>query len=346
MANLQEIPLHRDPDIEFWVTLDHDDTICCDGEPVARIVDSKVIKKRDRSHHVRVCHCGQRAVCICTACLPPAAAERLLDLCGYAGKGFRFGIGRNGPNTVSRGSVGAFTNDAAWICANVTACCPTTSPCFTPSCGTGQLVLTVSHGYDFGGRLVFSTVCCTFCDCISWAKLACGDQGNNASSSAVDVWIGTGWQSGSGTVTVNVCSGCGLRLEAQINSVAGIDEACPKSECAGSSTVDACGNMSICLTGVAACNRSYGAVRSRADDNGITCGACETEIAETATCAGGNRGRLQTQYGSCTGKDATVNWGGICNEGQGLAIEFAAAACCPPAVPEPSSMLTTMGVGD
>ncbi len=138
----------------------------------------------------------------------------------------------------------------------------------------------------------------------------------------VSLWRGTASSSpGSGTAALTMAGeDKGGWIIAELT---GHNSAAPISESA-STTVSSSDTMSISLGGVACDNRSYG-ICGNFDNgaNNITAGANETELAEVSLDSGTNR--LQTQYGTNNGADATVNWAGLgtSSASVGLAVEIA-----------------------
>ena len=211
-------------------------------------------------------------------------------------------------------AVGTFINEIAVAQSDVNTALTTSS--FTPT----KDFLIVSWGTSSDITPSSPSISDTFSDTITWTQRVDGGTFNNATA---QVWTGAGYVSGAGTITVEF-GALQNRVVVFVDTTDGEDGTTPIPETASDNNILT--TMDIALTDVPTGNRSYGAIISRKDDNGITVGANETELNEVATAAGGKRARFQSQYGD-DGFDTSVNWSDLSTtQNIGCAMEVAADA--------------------
>ena len=224
-------------------------------------------------------------------------------------------VGRITPRPRPPGSVGAGSQDGSGT--NTGTSVSTAS--FTPS--NSEFVISVIQADNAGDVGTVTSITDTFADTITYTAGPTVTVGNPRLRCTI--YYGTGWSSGAGVVTANF-SDSELRSVISVDTFAGVHTTTPESE--NNNGTSTAATLSISLVGVAANNRSFGAVGSRQDDDGISPGASFTELLDLDDPGGGNRCRLHTQYATSVGGATPVDWSALNTLGNaGLAVELAEA---------------------
>lgn len=312
MASVEEV-IARNADVEVLVTVDDSDSEVRGSDPEEtyyRFSGLKVNKKNDDAWLVQVSQDGQSKLDLDTGSLARGLTDKSasFDRSKFLDD-LTLRVARKVPKPRSPGSVGAGTHEVAVETVSTSI----SSGSFTPS----NSVIVVSLGEGGDSLSAPTGISDTFADTITWT-LHTSIQNSRAGNY---IYVGTGWSSGSGSITVTYSGS--PRLTMLVDTYPGVDTAAPVSETntgSNSSTT-----LSISLTGIAGNNRSHGSVTSR-QGTGTTHGANETELGEIANPSGGNRCRTQTQHGTNLGQDSTVDWSGLATKNNaGGALELAEA---------------------
>lgn len=325
MVALSELLLFSNSDVSLWVTVDEDDAV---GEDY-RLNSSRIRRHSSDAFLVNIDQAEERKVTLDTSIIArnqDVSLSAQLDLAQVLDAGFTMSVTRKNPRPTPPGSVGTVVNDTSWTDSDVAASGSTSSSSYTPS--NPVIIVSLGFGYDgaTNGAPGITNITDTFSDTITWTQIVKRNNGATSGASGKEVWVGTGWSSGPGAITLvrDAIDTNMSRVEVLVNSVDGINTSAPSAESASSYGTSS--TQSVTLGGIAADARSYGSIRSKQDDDGITPGTNENEIAEVATGSGGNRGRVQAQYGDL-GTDTTVNWSALTTlENAAVAFEMQSAA--------------------
>lgn len=313
MALVEEI-IARNSDVEVLVTVDDRDSEVRGGnleETYHRFKGLRVNKKGGDDWLVQVHQDRVSKLNIDSGRLARGFTDEsgLFDLTRFLDD-LDVRVARKTPKPSPTGSVGAGTHELTVE----TSATSINSGSFTPS----NNVIVVSIGEGANAVAGPTGISDTFADTITWVKHTDSQNGRAGNY----VYVGTGWVSGAGVVTVTFAANSKLTMV--VDTYSGVDTTTPVSETnTGSGSAS---TLSISLVGIDTNNRSVGSVTSR-QGTGTTPGTNETEMGEVTNPAGGNRCRTQSQRGTNLAQDTPVDWSTLATlNNAGGALELAEAA--------------------